>query len=185
MNRSHRLLGQVHRLRKERLSVAENRAFYEPFVEVGAFADLVRDLHGDGYIDRELTYDGTVLIVDAVVAQVVADRRPGGVVDQVGRLLAPAVFAARLRLDGLCRRDGAGRYIAYGCGELAEAAVFDRVYPALGEVIRRRALIEPRAAPCWPTTCARRFAEAVDAGRSFDVDRVSTPWTWHHSQRSI
>ena len=159
MKRSHRLLRAVHRLRKARLPVAGNRSFYEPYGEVGAFDVLMRDLHGDGYLDRDVMYEPTRALVEMVTARVLAERGPQGLVARVGRSMARVAFARRLGADGRYRMGGSQRYIAEGCGTLAEAAILDRVAQALGEVMRQRALIDHRENPCYPESYRRRFAD--------------------------
>ena len=144
MKRSHRLLRTVHRLRKARLPVATNRSFYEPYVEVKAFDLLMRDLHGDGYLDRDVMYEPTRALVEIVTARLLAERGTDGLFERVGRSMARVAFARRLGPNGRYRIGGSERYIAEGCGTLAHAAIMDRVALAMGEVMRQRALIDHR-----------------------------------------
>ncbi len=159
MKRSHRLLRTVHRLRKDRLPIAANRSFYEPYAEIKAFDVLMRDLHGDGYLDRDVMYEPTLALVELVTARLHAERGPDGLFARVGRSMARVAFAPRLGADGRYRLGGSERYVAEGCGTLAEAAILDRVAQAMGEVMRQQALIDHREGPCYPESYRRRFAQ--------------------------
>ena len=163
MNRSHRLLSAVHRLRLDRLEIAENKEAYEAFAELKPLGRHLRDLNGDGYIDWDIGLHEVTAVIDMLIAQWNAEHQPGGVVAIVGGMIAAAAFAGRLQTNGHYILGGSDRYVAEGCGTLAEAAVLDRIQRAVAEVMRRRALIDHRKNPCWPKMYLQRRAEAERA----------------------
>lgn len=163
MNRSHRILRAVHRMRRERAPVAENRAAYEPFAEIKPFERLIRDLHGDGILDRTETEQATFEVIDVLVAQLAADHGRDGTLRRLEELIARQAFSRRRREDGSYSIGGGDRYIAEGCAALARAALLERALRAVGEVMRRRALVDHRDDLCWPEAYRRRLTEARDA----------------------
>lgn len=163
MNRSHRILRAVHRMRRERAPVAENRAVYDPFAELKPFERLIRDLHGDGILDRTETEQPTFEVIDILMAQIAADHGRDGPLRRLEDLIATEAFSRRRREDGSYSVGGGDRYVAEGCAALARAALLERAIRSVGEVMRRRALVDHRADPCWPEAYRKRSAEAEDA----------------------
>ena len=100
MNRSHRILRAVHRMRRERAPVAENRAVYDPFAELKPFERLIRDLHGDGILDRTETEQPTFEVIDILMAQIAADHGRDGPLRRLEDLIATEAFSRRRREDG-------------------------------------------------------------------------------------
>ena len=163
MNRSHRLLRAVHRLRLDRLDAAEGALDYDAYAEAAAFDLHLRDLEGDGHVDSGALFDATAAVVDGVFARVSADLSPGGLGDRVAEILVQASLARRTSSNGRPRLGGRDGNLTLGSSALAQAAILDRVYRAMAEIMRRRATIDHRVDPCWPERYLKRRAEAEGA----------------------
>ena len=166
MKRGHRILRLVHAQRQHRWERAVSRERYRPLQEFASFTKALGDLRVDGHLDPGMTHAGTVALIGAVMAVMVAEMGPGGRSEAVAEALSDAAFAGRSRVGGRLHLAGSDRLVVDGCSALAWSALIDRMFRAVGEVMRRRAVLDHRVRPCWPESYRRRAAEPGEADRA-------------------
>lgn len=153
MYRSHRLVRQADKIRLARAPLAKDPIAFDEKRQAGTLLSIVRSCEEDGMLAPGLL-DG---FEDHMVAAAL------DFIDRYDAIRGTAEHVAATILDGKQYKRSLNRQLCTGCSAVAHAAVEERVYSAMREVMRVLAQRNHRDPKVVPRRGTRDVAEEPEA----------------------